>query len=78
MPQGNPEASEIEEGLVGGEQIFVANQLSAELAQPSVGALYDPAAFVAAQLASVFIAPPFVVLAVGCNQLDDPPFQSLT
>ena len=78
MPQCNPETSKIEEGVIGGEQMLMTHKQSAELTKPRVGTLHDPAASVAAHLASIFIAPPFVVLAVGCNQLDDPPFQSLT
>jgi len=64
VPQRNLEASEIEEGAIGGEQMLVTHKQSAELTKPGVGALHDPAASVAAHLASIFIAPPFVVLAV--------------
>jgi hypothetical protein len=44
--------------------MLVTHKQSAELTKPGVGALHDPAASVAAHLASIFIAPPFVVLAV--------------
>jgi hypothetical protein len=33
VPQRNPEASEIEEGTIGGEQMLTTNQQSAKLAQ---------------------------------------------
>ncbi len=58
--------------------MLMTHKQSAELTKPGVGALHDPAASVAAHLASIFIAPPFVVLAVGRNQLDGPLLQSFT
>jgi hypothetical protein len=39
VPQRNPEAGNIEEGAVGGEQMLMANQQSAELTKPCVGPL---------------------------------------
>jgi hypothetical protein len=54
--------------------MFVANQQPAELIEPRVGPFDDLAAFVTAQLASVFIAPVPAVLAVRHNQLDAPLF----
>src|SRR5664280_3297911 len=50
--------------------MLMANQQPAELTKPSVGALDDPAAFVAAELPPVFVTLPPVALAVGCDQLD--------
>ena len=50
--------------------MLMTNQQPAELTEPGIGSLHDPAAFVAPQLASVFIAPPLVVLPVGRNQFD--------
>ena len=49
--------------------MFVTNQRSAKLAEPGIGSLHDPTAFVAPQLTSVFVAPFLVVRPVGCNQL---------
>ncbi len=57
--------------------MLVSNQKSAELAQPGVGSLHDPAAFVAPHLPSVAIALPLVVFAVGSDQLDGPLLQPL-
>jgi len=57
--------------------MLVANQKSAELAQPGVGSLHDPAAFVSPHFSPIVIALPLVVLAVGCDQLDGPLFQPL-
>src|SRR5581483_6994663 len=41
-PQRDPEASEVEESVVGGDQMLMTNQQSAELAEPGVGSLHDP------------------------------------
>jgi hypothetical protein len=62
VPQHGPEAGEIEEDLMSGDQILMTNQQAAKLSDPNTGSLYDPAEFVAAYLASILIAPPFVVL----------------
>ncbi|MFZ0760485.1 MAG: response regulator [Candidatus Sulfotelmatobacter sp.] len=40
----NPEASEIEEGTVSGEQELMTDQQTSELTKPCVGSLHDPAA----------------------------------
>lgn len=61
MPQGNPEASDLQEGVVGGEKMLKAYKQSAELTEPGVGALHDPTAFIAPHFASVVIAPPLIV-----------------
>jgi len=53
----------------------MADQQPAELTEPRVGSLDDPAAFVTAQLASVLVAPVPAVLAVGHDQLDAPLLQ---
>jgi len=50
--------------------MFVANQKSAELAQPGVGSLHNPAALVAPHFPPIVIAFPLIVLAVGRDQLD--------
>jgi len=47
----------------------MANQKSAELTEPGVGAFDDPAAFVSSQLAAIFVAPLFVVAAVRNDQI---------
>lgn len=43
----NPEAGEIEESAVGGEQLLMADQQAAELTEPGIGSLHNPAANVA-------------------------------
>ena len=48
----------------------MTNEQSSELAEPGVGSFNDPAAFVAAQLAAIFIAPVPAVASVGHDQLD--------
>ena len=55
--------------------MLMANQQPTELTEPSVGAFDDPAAFVAAQLAPIFIASVLVVAAVRNDQLDAPLLQ---
>jgi len=57
--------------------MLMTNQQPAELTEPGVGSLHNPAALVTPQLASVFIAPLPVVLPVGRNQFDASPFQPL-
>jgi hypothetical protein len=52
--------------------MFMANQHPAELTELCVGPLDDPAAFVAAQLASVLIAPGPPVLAIRNDEVDAP------
>ena len=52
--------------------MFMANQKSAELTKPGVGAFDDPAAFVSPQLAPIFIASVLVVAPVGHDQIDTP------
>jgi hypothetical protein len=42
----------------------MANEEPAELAEPCIGALDDPAAFVSSEFPAVFIAPELAVLAV--------------
>jgi hypothetical protein len=57
--------------------MLMTNQQSAELTQPCVGSLHDPAAKIPPQFASILIAPSLVVLPVGRNQFDTPLLQSL-
>jgi hypothetical protein len=47
----------------------MTNEQSSELAEPGVGSFDDPAAFVAVQLAAIFIAPVPAVSSVGHDQL---------
>lgn len=54
----------------------MANQQSAKLSQPGVGALDDPATLVTPQLAPVFISSLFVVFPIGDNQFDSALAQS--
>jgi len=56
----------------------MTNQEAAELAQPGIGSLHDPAAFVASHLSPVVIALPLVVLAVRREQLDGALLQPFT
>ena len=57
--------------------MLMTNQQSAELTEPGVGSFHDPAALVASQFASIFVAPFLVVLPVGRDQLDASLLQSL-
>jgi hypothetical protein len=61
VSQGNPEASEIEEGAVSGEQMLMTDQQASELTKPCVGSLHDPTANIAPQFTSIFVAPFLVV-----------------
>lgn len=54
----------------------MAHQQSAELTEPRVGSLDDPASLVAAQFAPIFVTPMPVVVPVGRNQLDASLLQS--
>ena len=56
-PEYDPEASEVKEGVVNGDQVLVTNQQSAELPKPLIGSLHDPSALVAAKFSATFIAP---------------------
>ena len=55
----------------------MTNQQAAELTEPGIGPLHDPAALVASQFASVFTAPVLVVLSIRHDQLDAAAAQSL-
>jgi len=46
----------------------MTNQQPAKLSQPSIGSFNDPATFVAAEFAPVFISPLLVILPIGHNQ----------
>ena len=48
----------------------MTNQQATELSEPSIGPLHDPTASITPQLASIFIAPGFVVLAVRHDQFN--------
>src|SRR6516165_6736958 len=50
--------------------MFMTNQQATELSEPSIGPLHDPTASITPQLASIFIAPGFVVLAVRHDQFN--------
>jgi len=67
----------MEKGTVNGKQMFVANQHAAELTEPGIGAFDLPAPFVASQFPAILVSPLFVVLPVGCDQLDASAFPSL-
>lgn len=57
--------------------MLMTNQQSAELTQPGVGSLDNPAANIAPQFASVFVAPLPAVLSVGRNQFNASLLQAL-
>jgi hypothetical protein len=48
--------------------MFMTNQQSAELTEPSIGSFDNPSALVAAQFPAIFISPLLVVPPVGSNQ----------
>ncbi len=50
--------------------MLMTNQQPAELAEPGVGSLHDPAALITPQFASIFVAPLLVVLPVRRDQFD--------
>lgn len=51
----------MEKGFVGGEEVLMTNQKSAELPEPCIGALDDPAAFVPPELSSILMLSELVV-----------------
>ena len=55
----------------------MTDQQSAELPQPGVGSIDDPAAFVAAQFPAILVPPLLVVFPVWRNQFDPSPLPSL-
>ena len=56
--------------------MLMADQQSAELTEPCIGSLDDPATFVTPEFASIFVAPAPAVLAVRHDQIDAALFQS--
>src|SRR5664280_1410284 len=76
--ESNPEAGEVEEGIVSGEQMLMTHQQAAELSEPGIGSFHDPAALVASQFALIFIAPLLVVGPIRRNQFDASLLQSPT
>jgi hypothetical protein len=50
--------------------MFMTNQQSAKLSQPSVGSFHNPATFIAPQLPSIFVASVLVIVTVRHNQID--------
>ena len=77
VPQGNPGASEIEEGALSGEQMLMTDQQASELTKSCVGLLHDPAPLVTPRVAPIFVARSLVVLAVGRNPFHPSLLQSL-
>src|SRR5581483_1277613 len=69
-PKRDPEASEVEESVIGGEQMLMTNQQATELPEPGVGSLHDPAPPVAAEFASVFMPSLSVLAPVWCDQFN--------
>src|SRR6202521_2784369 len=78
MSQGNPEASEIEEGAVSGEQMLMTDQQASELTKPRMGSLHNPAALITPQFAPILVAPSLIVFPVGRNQFNPSLLQALT
>src|SRR5271157_5420347 len=76
-PERDPEASEVEEAVVDGEQMLMTNQQPTKLSKPRVGALHNPATNVTPQFASIFVAPLLIVLPVGRNQFNASLLESL-
>ena len=70
MSQRNPEAGNVEEGAISGEQMLMTHQQSSELAKPGVGSFDDPTPLVASQLTPILVAPLPIVLPVRHDQLD--------
>ena len=58
--------------------MLMADQQAAELTEPGVGSLHNPAALITPQFAAIFVAPSLVVLPVGRNQFNPSLFQALT
>jgi hypothetical protein len=77
-PECYPEAGEVKEGVVDGEQMLVTNQQSAELPEPCIGSFHDPSALITTDLAAIFIASQFVVLPVRRYQFDTSLLASLS
>src|SRR3974390_3348426 len=50
--------------------MFMTNQQATELSEPDIGSLHNPTASITSQLASIFIAPRFVVGAVGHDEFN--------
>ena len=69
MPQGDDEASTVKEALVHAQDAVIAYLDTAEVLQPSIGALDFPAPPIAAELAFVFKAALFSAAQVGSDQL---------
>jgi hypothetical protein len=66
----------MDEGLIDGKEMFVADQNAAELTEPGGGAFDFPASSVASQFPAIFVFPHLVVLPVGSDQFDASPFPS--
>ena len=76
-PERDPEAGEVKEGVVDGDQVLMTNRKSAKLSEPRIGPFNDPPTLVAAEFAPIFIAPSLVVLPVRHNQFNSALFQPL-
>src|ERR1035437_8792693 len=76
-PERDPEAGEVKEGVVDGDQMLITNQQAAKLSESRIGSFYDPPTLVAAEFAPIFIAPSLVVLPVWHNQFNSALFEPL-
>jgi hypothetical protein len=55
--------------------MLMTNHKAAKLSEPGSGSFYNPSAFVAEELESIFIAPSLIVLSLLRNQLNASPFE---
>ena len=58
--------------------MLMTHKQAAKLAQPSIGSFHNPPAFVAAELPSIFIFPPFIVFPIRSNQFNASLFEPLS
>lgn len=68
--EGGPGTGEIEEGPIGGEEMFVPEEYSAELSQSCLGALDIPAASGAPQPADFFLSTTSAGLEAGSDEVE--------
>ena len=60
----------MEEGSIGGEEMLMAHEESAELAEPCIGTFDDPAVFVASEFSAVLVAPVLAVVAIRHDEVN--------
>jgi hypothetical protein len=72
---GRCDRSEVEEGIVNGEQTLVTYPQAVQLSEPDIGSFYNPSALVEAELASIFIVPTLIVLPLQCDLFNASPLE---